>query len=79
MRKKALRQVSEIVKTNGAAPREIMAATRVLLSATRINLDVVKTTMKAQDHEEFGRQLDEMEHRNKMEDQRRAAVGRPYA
>ena len=72
-------QVSGIVKTGGTGPRDVLAASRVLLSATRINLEVVKTTIKAQDHEDFTHRLDEIEHRNKLEHQRRASVSGPFA
>jgi hypothetical protein len=79
VRQDVVEQVSGIVKTGGAGPRDVIAAARVLLSASRINLEVVKTVIKAQDQEDVLRSLDQVEHRQKMEEQGRAAAGASFA
>jgi hypothetical protein len=75
-RKRTVRRMDKILKAPESTSREIAAVTKVLLMASRVSLEGVKTTIKAQDHEDLCRRVAKMEHHDKMEDQARAvAIG----
>ncbi len=77
--KRAVKRMDQILQNEDSKPRDYAAAVKVLLMASRVSLEGVTTTIKAQDHEDFTHRLDDIERRNKLEHQRRAAASGPFA
>jgi len=71
--------MDEILDTPGLTCRDVAAASRILLSASRVSLESVKTAIKAHDHEKLTELVDDLENREKVEDEERAAARGPFA
>src|SRR3954454_24852638 len=56
-------RLARIVQDPEASPREATSAAKAILTASRLNLETITATIKAQEHEELVRRLEEIERR----------------
>jgi hypothetical protein len=65
MRKPLIERLNEVVQDTASSPREVTSAAQAILSASRLNLESIATAIKAQEHEEMAKRVEELEDRLK--------------
>src|SRR5688572_3876544 len=63
LRKPLIGRLYEVVEATGSSPREVVSAAKAILSASKLNRETITASIRAREHEEVLRRVEELERR----------------